>query len=156
MNGAHPKAVAAMLKALSKAEFDRDVGRLDDRTAEKYGWRVISSTFPIFDVVFKHERAQPVRLRLICEDWDDLPPSIEILNEDGTYATKVPPHAGSVFNPSEHPSTGRVFVCMRGAREYHTHPSHLNEYWANYRGKSGMDILGIVCQLWRAWKRAVK
>jgi hypothetical protein len=145
-----------MLKVLSKAEFDRDIGRLDDRTAKKFGWRVITSTFPVFDVVFEHASARPVRLRLNCEDWDDLPPSIEILNEDGTYATEVPPHGGGVFNGSSHPLTGRVFVCMRGAREFHQHPNHLNEPWANYRGKSGMDILGIVGQLWRAWKRAVR
>ncbi|MBP2510290.1 hypothetical protein J2855_003943 [Agrobacterium tumefaciens] len=145
-----------MLKVLSKAEFDRDIGRLDDRTAKKFGWRVIASTFPVFDVVFEHATARPIRLRLKCEDWDDLPPSIEILNEDGTYAIEAPPHAGSVFNGSAHPSTGRIFVCMRGAREFHTHPSHLNELWANYRGQPGIDLLGLVSQLWRAWKRTVR
>ncbi|MGO4569975.1 hypothetical protein AB4Z52_34330 [Rhizobium sp. 2YAF20] len=144
-----------MLEAISKAEFDRDVGQLDERTASKYRWRTLSKTYPIFDVVFEHDAARPLRLRLNCEDWDDLPPSIEILNEDGTAPTGPPPNVGNVFNASAHPNTGKMFVCMRGSREFHTHTSHVHEHWSNYRGQSGMDLLGIVLQLWRAWKRAV-
>ncbi|MBY5667383.1 hypothetical protein HFO33_34265 [Rhizobium leguminosarum] len=144
-----------MLEAISKAEFDRDVGQLDERTASKYRWRVLSKAYPIFDVVFGHESARPLRLRFKCEDWDDLPPSIEILNEDGTAPSEIPPNAGSVFHGGPHQDTGKMFVCMRGSREFHTHPSHVHEHWSNYRGTSGMGILGIALQLWRTWKRAV-
>jgi len=145
-----------VLELLSRAAFDRDVGRLDRRMAAKFGWTVVTSEYPVLDVIFEHAVAAPLRLRFTCDNWDELPPRIELLDKAGGYLTQVPPHHGSVFNGSAHDSTGRPFVCMRGAREYHTHTSHLNDYWANYRGKPGMDLLGILSQLWRAWKRAVK
>jgi hypothetical protein len=31
---------------------------------------------------------------------------------------------------------------MRGSREFHTHPGHLNEAWENYRKQAGMTLLG--------------
>jgi hypothetical protein len=145
-----------MLEALSRAAFERDVGRLDRRMAEKFRWEVVTARFPVLDVIFRHPTATPLRLRLTCTDWDELPPSIELLAADGTYLTTPPPHVGSVFHPGPHRNTGRPFVCMRGALEYHTHESHLNDYWSNYRGKPGIDLLGILSQLWRAWKRAVR
>jgi hypothetical protein len=144
-----------MLEAISRDEFERDVGRLDTRTAKGYRWKVIRNDFPTFDVVFEHDTAKPLRLRLHCEDWDEQPPSVEILNEDGTPVTEAPPNQGGVFNPGVHETTGRFFVCMRGAREYHIHSSHTTDHWANYRGQSGMGIVGIVFQLWHAWKKAV-
>lgn len=145
-----------MLEALSRAAFDRDVSRLTARTAAKYGWKVITATYPVFDVLFEHATARPFRVRLTCDNWDDQPPSIDLLDASGAYLSVVPPHVGNVFNPSAHRNTGRPFVCMRGAREYHTHESHTSDYWANYRGQEGNDLLGLVAQLWRAWKREVK
>jgi hypothetical protein len=145
-----------MLEALSRAAFDRDVGRLDRRMADKFGWEVVTTRFPVLDVIFRHSTATPLRLRFTCADWDELPPSIELLSADGSHLTAPPPHLGGVFHPGPHPNTGRPFVCMRGALEYHTHPSHLNDQWWNYRGKPGIDLLGILSQLWRAWKRAVR
>lgn len=145
-----------MLEALSRVAFERDVGRLDRRTAEKFGWTIVTAEYPILDVIFNHATAMPLRLRLTCVDWDELPPSIELLDAAGQHLDKAPPHAGNVFHGGPHPSTGKPFVCMRGSREYHTHPNHLTDYWANYRGKSGIDLLGILSQLWRAWKRSVR
>jgi hypothetical protein len=43
---------------------------------------------------------------------------------------------------------------MAGAREYHTHSSHLGETWASHRGKPGMDLVGILTQLDSAWEKA--
>ncbi|BAM93142.1 hypothetical protein S58_71780 [Bradyrhizobium oligotrophicum S58] len=144
-----------MLKALSKAAFDRDVGRIDVRSARMRGWTILEANYPILDVLFDHAAAAPLRLRFRCDDWDEVPPSIELLNREGHHLTTAPPNVGNVFHPGGHPSTGRPFVCMRGAREFHTHPSHTTELWDNYRGQSGMDLGGIVFQLWQAWKRSV-
>ena len=145
-----------MLKALSKVAFDRDVGLIDPRSARIYDWTILEAEFPTLDVLFNHSTAAPLRLRLDCTDWDELPPAIEILDAAGSHLKTDPPHVGSVFNASEHPHTKRPFGCMRGAREYHTHSSHTSDLWDNYRGKSGMDLGGIVAQLWRAWKRSVR
>ncbi|MFO1144405.1 MAG: putative metal-binding protein [Amaricoccus sp.] len=144
-----------MLEALSRAAFSRDVGRIHARSARLYGWTILESGYPLLDVLFDHATAVPVRLRLTCTDWDELPPAIELLDAGGRPVVEVPPNAGGVFNSGPHPITGRPFVCMRGAREYHAHESHTTDSWDNYRGISGMDLGGIVLQLWRAWKRSV-
>ncbi len=144
-----------MLEAISRAAFEADVARLDPQAAKKLGWTVLRSDYPIFDVVFGHPTAAPLRLRLECAQWDEIPPSIELLKEDGTPVDGVPPNVGNVFHPGPHPDTGRCFVCMRGVREYHTHPSHVQELWPQYRGTSGNDLIGIIGQLHRAWKKAV-
>jgi hypothetical protein len=154
LSGVHAR-VAAVLEALSRAAFDRDVRRIDARSTRMYDWTIVEASYPIFDIVFNHTRATPLRLRLTCTDWDELPPSIELLDEQGKHLGTAPPNVGSVFNGSAHPITGRPFVCMRGAREYHTHFSHTSDLWDNYRGQSGMDLAGIALQLWRAWKRSV-
>jgi hypothetical protein len=144
-----------MLEQLSRAAFEADMGRLDPVAAKRFGWTVVAAEYPVFDVIFNHATAVPLRLRLDCRQWDELPPSIELLDASGTPVGAAPPNVGGVFHPGRHPSTGRYFVCMRGAREYHTHPSHLTDHWSNYRGTSGNDLIGIVSQLWRAWKSAV-
>ncbi len=154
MSGVRARA-AEVLEALSRAAFDRDVGQIDPRAVKLYDWEIVEARFPIFDVVFRHKSAAALRLRLTCKDWDELPPSIEIMAASGKHLLRPPLHVGNVFHPGPHPNTDRPFVCMRGAREYHTHPSHTADLWDNYRGQSGLDLGGIVQQLWRAWKRAV-
>ena len=143
-----------MLEALSRAAFDADVARLDPSVPKRLGWTLVTAVYPILDVIFEHA-CTPLRLRLDCTDWDEVAPRILLLNSDGSDVTSAPPNAGGVFHPGRHPTTGKFFVCMRGAREYHTHPSHLSEHWENYRGRAGNDLFGIVAQLWRAWKKAV-
>jgi hypothetical protein len=155
LNGALAK-VAAVLEALSKAAFERDVGRLNSRTAQKYDWTVVTAQYPVFDVIFNHTTAAPLRVRFTCDDWDDRPPSTELLDEAGVHLTTPPPNVVGIFHPGPHHRTGHPFVCMRGTREYHTHESHVSDDWANYRGQDGNDILGLTVQIWRAWKRAVK
>lgn len=130
------------------------MSRLDAAAAKRLGWTVVQVEYPMFDVIFNHRRLAPLRLRLNCVGWDELPPSIELLNADGSHVAAAPPNVGGVFHPGHHPNTGRFFVCMRGAREYHIHQSHVNDHWSNYRGQPGNDLIGIVGQLWRAWNKA--
>lgn len=144
-----------MLELLSRAAFERDVRRLDSRTAAHRNWTVLQAEYPVLDVILGHPTAAPLRLRFTCVDWDDLPPSVEVLDAAGQHLAQAPPGAGGIFHPSPHPVTGRMFVCMRGTREYHTHFSHVGERWDGYRGQSGLDLLGILDQIWRCWKRAV-
>ncbi len=145
-----------MLEPLARANFDRDVARIHPRAIAARGWRIVEARYPILDVVFNHPTAKALRLRLICPDWDDIPPSIELLDEKGAYLPAKPTDTGGQFHPGPHPKTQRPFVCMRGALEYHTHPQHLTDGWANYRGIAGMDLGGILFQLWRVWKRGIR
>lgn len=144
-----------MLEALARANFERDIARIHPRAIAEREWTIVEARYPILDLVFNHSTAKPLRLKLICTDWDDLPPSIELLDASGAYLQAKPPGTGNQFHPGGHPKTGRPFVCMRGALEYHTHPQHVSDLWANYRGQPGMDLGGIAFQLWRVWKRSV-
>lgn len=152
-----------MLREISKAAFDRDVGRLDPRLAKRRDWAILQAEYPVLDVVFRHGGASPLRLRFTCDHWDEQPPAIELLREDGSVVRPESVEDGrmfslgkSIFNPSAHPITGKPFVCMRGSREFHAHTSHLGEVWDSFRGRSGNDLLGLLVQLWNTWKGSVK
>ncbi|UVO28163.1 putative metal-binding protein [Bradyrhizobium arachidis] len=139
-----------MHEALARANFEQDVAALSDAAASRLGLVVHSRTFPIFDVTIEHKPA--VRLRFHGEDFDERPPGIDILKPDGSnWAGPMPP--GGVFNGGPHSVKGGPFICMRGSREYHTHSSHVNDNWANYRKQEGMGIVGILLQLNGVWRK---
>jgi hypothetical protein len=137
-------------EALARANFELDVAALTEASAASQGLIVHDRCFPILDATITHRRS--LRLRMEATDWDELPPMVTLLQPDGTLWDG--PLPGGVFNSSNHPSTGRPFICMRGVREFHTHPSHLNERWDNYRGQDGMNLVGIFMQLSHAWRQA--
>lgn len=141
-----------MHEALARANFERDVAMLDGKTAARLRLTVHNRTHPILDLTVHHSK--DLRLRFQANDWDDLPPSIELLNSDGTLCSI--PMPGGIFHQGPHPNTGRPFICMRGCREYHTHSSHLNDVWNNYRSQEGMNLVGILMQLANAWRKAVR
>ncbi len=142
-----------MHKAACKALFDRQAGFAPALLVER-GWEVFTSEFPTLDVLFTSAGRVPLRVKMGCADWNELPPSIGLLDRDGNYLLAVPRDPAGIFNPSVHPSVGRPFICMRGSLEYHIHPSHVNDPWEQLRGKSGYDLGGILTQVWRAWKKA--
>ncbi|WP_316213767.1 MULTISPECIES: putative metal-binding protein [unclassified Bradyrhizobium] len=142
----------AVHEALAKANFERDVAMLTDSIAARLQLIVHSRDYPILDVTVEHTKA--VRFRLRGDNFDELPPAIAILKPDGQPWTG--PLPGGVFNAGPHSSQGGPFICMRGAREYHTHSSHVNDRWENYRGQDGMGIVGILMQLAGVWRRDVK
>lgn len=157
-----------MLEAVSKSMFDEAVSKLTSRLLKGYGWKLLEAAYPILDVVFEEGAIPPLRVRLMCDGWNDLPPSIALLTPAGvpirTPYTGLDPEqqdpaylqmfsrSNSVLNMSAHDSTGLPFVCMRGSREFHTHSSHRAEAWDNYRNQSGNDLIGLVVQLWRVWR----
>jgi hypothetical protein len=134
---------------LAAKNFERDTRILTSAFCTRSGWGLMECAFPIIDLVITSCR--DLRLRLTCNDWDELPPSITLLQADGTNWPSPP--SGGIFNASAHPSTGLPFICMRGVREYHTHSSHLNESWASYRGQHGMDLVGLIAQVTNAWHK---
>lgn len=141
-----------MHEALAKANFETDVAKLSDQAAARVSLEIHSRIYPVLDLTVQHKR--PLRLRLRCDSWDELPPAIDLLNPDGSFL--APPHFGDIIHDGPHPNTGRPFVCMRGTREYHTHGSHLNDLWDNYRGQDGMNIPGIAMQIAHGWRRLAK
>lgn len=138
-----------MHELLAAMNFERDTAVLTPAFCKRNGWKLLQCAFPILDVVVSAGR--DFRMRFGCDDWDELPPSVELLTPDGRPWGQLP---GGVFNTGPHPSTNKGFVCMRGVREYHNHPSHLNESWASYRGQDGMNLVGLLIQLTGAWRKA--
>ena len=141
-----------MHEALARANFERDAAALTDQTAALQRLVVHQRAFPFVDVTIIHSKG--IRVCLKADDWDDLPPSIAILNPDGSPWTTALP--GGVFNGGPHSLSGRPFICMRGSREYHTHSGHVNDVWQNYRGQDGMGLIGILMQLSSVWRQAVR
>lgn len=140
-----------MLKALARSNFERDVAGIDRQAAKRMNWTIVEDGFPILDIIFSHATAKSIRLRFNCSDWDEVPPEIELLEADGSPIKTMPADPKSIFNRGPNPSTGRPFICMRGSRHYHQ--LHPEDRWENHRGKAGMELGGILFQLWRVWSR---
>ena len=141
-----------MHESLARINFEHDVAALSEVFAERQKLVVHARSYPMLDVTVEHTK--PLRLRLQGDSFDELPPAIELLNSDG--ASWSGPLPGGIFHAGPHPITGKPFVCMRGAREYHTHSSHLADKWDNYRGQDGMGIVGILMQVASVWRRDVR
>lgn len=138
--------------AASKNLFEQDTARLTQRFVDAREWTVHTIDYPIIDCSFSASSRTTMRLRLSCDNWNDDPPSIEILAADGSPLAVPPADPNSVFNRGPHPATGRPFICMRGSREYHTHPSHRNDYWDRLKSDSvRYSLVAILDRLWDAW-----
>jgi len=140
-----------MHAAASRALFQEDVQNFSTELARRRGWQFYSIDYPLIDCLFASAGRTALRLRLTCDNWNDLPPAISLLGVDGSVLATLPPNPTGVFNSGPHPSTGKPFVCMRGAREYHTHPSHVTDLWSNIRESDSYTLGGILTQLWNAW-----
>jgi hypothetical protein len=143
-----------MHKDLSKSIFDAQVDAIPALLFEKRGWRVIDRTYPIFEVAFQAPGRTIMRVRMRCNDWNELPPNVELLDADGVYLTSLPTGSTNVFNNSQHEVTKHPFICMAGSREYHTHPSHIADSWEGYKNRDSYTLPNIMGQIWEAWRKS--
>lgn len=143
-----------MNEAASKALFERDVAGLGERLLTSRNWKLYSKEFPVLDVGFRAENRAELRLRLFARNWNDQPPSAELLNGDGEFLKQLPQYLNGIFHNGNHPSTGRPFICMAGTLEYHTHSSHVGDSWENYKKRDAYALGGIATQIWKGWLRA--
>lgn len=151
------KVAVEMLKEISRALFDDQTSCFTEKLATSRDWVFHKITFPVIDCEFTGDGMLGLRIRMDCSDWDERPPSIELLTPKGKALTACEvPRGTGVFNPSPHKNTQRPFVCMRGAYEYHTHSSHINDHWSPLRGTPAYSLGEILSQLWNAWKKDCK
>ena len=110
------------------------------------GWEITAEQYPILAVVFTHPKTnRRVGFRFICDNWDEQPPSLVLFDPDTAAEldwSKWPQGVWSVGN--SHPITGKPFLCLRGIREYHTHSSHLDDHWSNYKPHESYQLRYIV------------
>ena len=142
-----------MHPAAAKALFNAETATLSAALAKRRGWVFHSIEFPLIDCAFTAPGRMTLRLRLQCDNWNDQPPAISLLAAEGAFLPTLPANPSGVFNQGPHPATGRPFICMRGAREYHTHPSHVGDPWETLKTSSSYSLGGILSQLWSAWQK---
>lgn len=146
-------AAAEMHPSLSKVRFDQDLIGITSELCELRGWIVFERDYPVFDVGFLSPNGASLRIRLECETWDELPPSVTLLDLKGQQLVTPPASSSNIFNASAHRITGRPFVCMRGVREYHTHESHVNDPWQPLKGSADYRLSEIATQIWNGWRK---
>jgi putative metal binding uncharacterized protein len=142
-----------MHPAAAKALFDEDVAHLNEALAARRKWILHTVEFPLIDCSFTASDRTTLRLRLNCDNWNDLPPAISLHSADGALLATPLNNPTGIFNGSAHPTENRQFICMRGAREYHTHPSHVGDPWELLRGQENYRLGGILTQIWNAWMK---
>ena len=142
-----------MHPAAAQALFEEHAYNFSPKLARRRGWRINSIEFPVVDCTFTAPERTALRLRLLCDNWNDLPPAVSLHAADGTFLETLPVDPTGVFNPGLHPETQRPFICMRGVREYHTHPSHVSDLWESLKNSSNYTLGGIITQLWNAWQK---
>lgn len=143
-----------MNRAASLALFGEQTRHFEGDLLNVRNWSIFSRIFPDLDVGFEGAGRTPFRVRMNCEDWNGLPPSITLLSFSGDALSAPPTGGPGIFHQGPHPNTGRPFVCMAGAREYHTHPSHISDVWDNYRVATGYDLGGILTRIWNGWLKS--
>jgi hypothetical protein len=141
----HPK--------LANLRFEHAIQGLTDELCAMRGWIIHERTPPVLDISFVNPSERSLRLRFLCDRWNALPPSIELLTTDGQPLSDPIQSSTNIFHAGPHPLTGRPFVCMRGSREYHTHDSHLTDAWESLRDSADYRLLEIVTQIWNGWRR---
>ena len=142
-----------MHQLAARALFKADIAR-SERAAKLRGWYIYDNTFPVFDVGFRREEKIELRVRLRAPNWNDDPPSVELLNADGELLQVGQTPGHGFFNASAHPATGRPFICSPGALEYHLHPSHTSDKWDNY--KNALTLGDLLSRAYNAWLDATK
>ncbi len=146
-----------MNQQLSKSLFDDQTKFCaDERLLNTRSWKTIKCEHPILIVEFTDPHKRSIRVKLDCSEWDDLPPSIEILDNEGISLNHEQfPKGQGVFNSSLHPKTRKPFICTPGSLEYHEHTSHISDIWENYKSKPGYNLGGILTQLWNSWRKTI-
>jgi hypothetical protein len=145
-----------MHEAASRALFDEEVGRLGHELLDSRGWILLKREYPMLEIEFSAADGARLRLRLLCNDWNERPPSVVFTDAQGQALSSIERDPSGVFNNSAHPSTGKPFICMKGVREYHTHPSHTGDAWETVRNNYRFTLGGILTQIWRVWRKIHK
>lgn len=142
-----------MNEVVSKALFEDQVAALTCRLLALRQWEVMVRAYPLLEIVFRVEGREPLLLQMRFDQWNALPPSIQMLTTNREPLQKPLQGGPGIFHAGPHPDTGKPFICMAGTREYHTHPSHLNDLWDHRRGLEDFSIGGLLTQIWNGWLR---
>lgn len=99
----------------------------------------------------------PFGVRLALDDYDILPPKVTF-HDPWTWALLQHPHIpfglvspqggpGTELIVHGHPNGGHSFLCLRGTRDYHSHPQHTEDEW--YDVRPDFSVFALVEEIWR-------
>jgi len=142
-----------MHEAASRMLFDEEVDKLGPELLDSRRWILLKREYPMLEIEFFADDGARLRMRLVCNDWNERPPSVVFIDAQGQALSSIERDPSGVFNNSAHPSTGKPFICMKGVREYHTHPSHTGDAWETVRNNDRFTLGGILTQIWRVWRK---
>jgi hypothetical protein len=135
--GAHP--------LLTKKEAEKEISKLTSKFLEQRGWEILNHLQPRLKIKFSAPAREDLLVDVNYDDYPSSPPSYIFRNFKDEILTSIPSLPGGFINMSAHPISQSAFICAPGAREYHSHSSHVNDLWDNYRSLS--DEYGIVAML---------
>lgn len=126
------------------------------------GWIVLKAEYPDLHLAVKHRKTGKLRVfALKCDGWNTQPMSLSIVSAE--TLEELPgrfwPYGTAHWHQSGWISGGGIetpmpFMCMRGIREYHTHKSHVDDLWANYRNTPDCSLVNLVLQVAHAFQDA--
>jgi hypothetical protein len=133
---------------VARRKFDREARSLEESRAalRERGIFIEEMEFPhihaLFSLPFALGRMVVFGARLGFEEYNLLPPSVlfvdplsrrPLLRNELAVPGSIAGDLVSSAIVAAHPDTGFPFVCLRGFREYHTHPQHTDDPWEQYR-----------------------
>lgn len=132
--------------------FEDEVQKLSPTFLGPRGWSIKSSNYPLLEIQFSCDGREDLIVECRCENYPSEAPSYSFKNAQGSFLTQIPGVNNGYINQSAHPLTGKAFVCAAGAREFHTHPSHINERWENYQIRlNEFGILPVLSKIYHVW-----
>jgi Predicted metal binding domain len=137
---------------VSKLKFEREKERIfgeGNEFAKANGWDIVGFTYPNAEIIFTHPKSgRRVGFRFNCSNWDETSPSLSLFDpetkEELPWA-RWPQEGWSAGD--RHSVTGKPFLCLPGIHEYHIHESHLNDHWANLKGKLSYSLPHIFARV---------
>jgi hypothetical protein len=104
----------------------------------------------------------PVCIRLEFENYDLWPPSLEFIDPISREPVHPPVNAfvDAEQRPQNilvagHPKTGRPFLCVRGTRQYHTHPQHSGDSWLLARAQQAGSLFTLCDRVYTTMVRNI-
>ena len=153
---------------VSKIKFNREVQNLIKQysSLRKRGWIIESTTFPKIQVTFLAMEIIPPLAPLTVEidftNYNLWAPSIKFMHPISFMPIYLPGLrlvAGN--NPQNmivesHPKTKEPFICIPGAREYHSHPQHNGNSWDLHRYTGEGTLYFLLENIWIYCIKSIK
>lgn len=143
--GSHP--------LLSQEIFNSELRKLTKSFLSSRNWKLLNKEYPNLEIEMNADNRDTFIVSAECSDYPSQVPSYIFKNKENKTLTKIEGIRGGGFiNLGCHPISRGSFICTPGAREYHTHRSHVNDKWENHRAKlHEYGIIAMLSKIYNFW-----